>query len=264
VNSAHLEYETLADLAEGLLDDALAASAAEHLADCGLCRERSAELTEVSRLLAESPVPPMPEALAARIDAAVAAESMATATVASMRARRDRRGLRILSAAAAAIVVVGGGAMVTRAVTDSASTSASNPPHGAPVPFQDHRKTSADSSRATPRMAPNSAPQVRAAGYPVAATGTDYRESTLGAQITATLGRAGGTTRDAAQPLAGCVDRIAAGRRPLLVDNARFEHTPATVIAFAGADARRLDVSIVGSGCSAGDPGLIKHLQTTR
>jgi hypothetical protein len=67
VNPAHLDHRALADLAEGLLDDDHAASANAHLDDCAECRERSAEVADVSRILADIPVPPMPADLAARI-----------------------------------------------------------------------------------------------------------------------------------------------------------------------------------------------------
>jgi hypothetical protein len=260
VKSAHLDYETLADLAEGLLDDEPAASAAEHLADCDECRERSAELTEVSRLLAESPVPPMPAELAARIDAAVAAESMSTATVTSMQARRGRRHLRMLSAAAAAIVVVGGGAMVTRSVMEPSLSS--NPSHRPSVPLQEHQDRSGDGSPST-RVAPNAAGQGPDAGV-VAETGTDYRKDTLGPQVAAELKRDG---RPVIQPLVAlseCVARIAGGKTPLLVDAARYEGTPATVIALPGARSHDLDVWIVGPGCSARSTDVIRHVLTSR
>jgi hypothetical protein len=262
VKSAHLDYETLADLAEGLLDDEPAASAAEHLADCDECRERSAELAEVSRLLAESPVPPMPAELAARIDAAVAAESMSTATVTSMQARRDRRHLRMLSAAAAAIVVVGGGAMVTRSVMEP-SLSSDHPSHRPSAPLQEHQDRSGDGSPST-RVAPDTAEHGPDAGYVVAGSGTDYRKNTLGHQVAAELKRDGRPVIQPPARLSECVARIAGGKTPLLVDAARYEGTPATVIALSGARSRDLDVWIVGPGCSARSTDVIGHVQSSR
>src|SRR5205085_9575222 len=70
----HLDLDTLADLAEGLLDEDQAASAGEHLESCPQCRDLSAELADVSRILAEAPMPPLPAELAERLDAAIAAE----------------------------------------------------------------------------------------------------------------------------------------------------------------------------------------------
>ncbi|MDX6433579.1 MAG: hypothetical protein QOE54_5945, partial [Streptosporangiaceae bacterium] len=60
MKTAHLDYETLADLAEGLLDDEQAASANDHLVDCDECQSRSADLADESQLLADAPVPPLP------------------------------------------------------------------------------------------------------------------------------------------------------------------------------------------------------------
>jgi anti-sigma factor RsiW len=75
VTAAHLDHEALADFAEGILDDATATTAEEHLADCADCRKRAAEVAEVSRVLAEAPTPPMPAHLVDRLDAAIAAEA---------------------------------------------------------------------------------------------------------------------------------------------------------------------------------------------
>lgn len=121
MNPAHLDYDVLADLAEGLLEDDEAASVNAHLDTCADCRELSADLADVSRILAEAPVPSMPAELAERIDTAIAAESMHTATVVSLEQRRGRRHWRILSAAAAAVIVVGGGATVGKIALDGAN-----------------------------------------------------------------------------------------------------------------------------------------------
>jgi len=263
VNTAHLEYEILADLAEGLLDDEPAAAATAHLERCAECRDRSAELAEVSRLLAEVPVPPMPAELAGRIDAAIAAEAAATSAVPSLEARRGRRHLRILSAAAAAVVVVGGGTMVARTVMNSSITSdASKARSAAPVQQHDDRSASGTSGEV-----PNSAPEVRSNAesgqYAIARSGTDYRESTLGAQVTAELRStphmAGSPAGAPMQRLTACVRRIAPDRQPLLVDVAGYEGRPATIIALPGDTAGRMDIWVVGPNCSATTGDVIRH-----
>jgi hypothetical protein len=261
VNSAHLDYEALADLAEGLLDDDLAASAAEHLADCGECRERSAELADVSRLLAETPVPPMPAELAARIDAALAAESVSTATVTSLQARRGQRNLRMLSAAAAAIVVVGGGVMVTRSVMDS-SVGGGSSNAVTTQPVQEHTRSPGKSP--TTLTAPRTAPNGSTDQYSITESGTDYRDGTLGAQVAAKLRQGEVSASRTDERLAGCVDALAEGRRPLLVDAAAYDGRPATIIAIQGAAQGQMDVWVVGSGCSAASRDVIKHVQMSR
>ncbi|WP_371498297.1 hypothetical protein OG871_19795 [Kitasatospora sp. NBC_00374] len=70
---AHPDVDTLADLSEDLLAPADAALIRRHLADCPDCADAYAALAEVTRLLGDAPAPPMPEDIAARIDAALAA-----------------------------------------------------------------------------------------------------------------------------------------------------------------------------------------------
>ncbi|MCW2941489.1 MAG: hypothetical protein JWN00_4474 [Actinomycetia bacterium] len=256
MKSTHLDYDTLADLAEGLLDRERAASADAHLLSCPDCRDRSEELTEVSRILAEAPLPPLPAELAARIDAAILAEAASPARSTSSR----RRSLFMLSAAAAVVVVVGGGALAGNAMLHShmsaADSKAMSPPEGADNPAN--------------------APLARhALGiYPSVSSHTDYHAATLGPQLTATLANshrtlqtlksqstdqssnaAGGT----AASLAECVVVTAGGVQPLLVDDARFEGVPATLVVLPDSRPNGLDVRVLGADCK-----LITELHTTR
>ncbi|GGL01449.1 hypothetical protein Sme01_41640 [Sphaerisporangium melleum] len=73
----HYDLEILAELAEGLLDDATAARVREHLAVCDPCGESLADLASVREMLAGVPVPAMPMGVALRIDKALAAEAEA-------------------------------------------------------------------------------------------------------------------------------------------------------------------------------------------
>jgi hypothetical protein len=266
-HEAHLDYEMLADLAEGILDEDMAASATEHLADCGECRDRSAELADVSRLLAESAVPPMPEKLAARIDAAIAAESVSTATVASLQARRGRRHLRMLSAAAAAIVVVGGAVAVGRSAMESPSTPA-DAHNQIPAQERTDRSTTGSAGAAPSERsgtAAKSAPQRLSGAYPIARTGTDYRDTTVGTQIIDTMRRGDLPVTQPTAQLSGCVQRVAAGRQPLLVDVAGYDGRPATVIVLpGGTGGSALDVWIVGSKCSVDTSDVIKRTSASR
>ncbi|MEV7319947.1 zf-HC2 domain-containing protein [Streptomyces sp. NPDC093970] len=74
--TGHPDVTEISDLAEGLLPDARTAEVQEHLDGCELCADVHASLTEIRGLLGTLPEPPrMPEDVAARIDAALAAEA---------------------------------------------------------------------------------------------------------------------------------------------------------------------------------------------
>ena len=70
----HPDDETIAAFREDLLPARKAARIAAHLAECPRCAEVDAQLAAVTAALARTPAPPMPASLAARLDAALAAE----------------------------------------------------------------------------------------------------------------------------------------------------------------------------------------------
>lgn len=77
----HPEVAEISALAEGLLPPERVADLRVHLADCVLCADVRDSLEEIRGLLGTLPGPPrMPEAVAARIDAALAAEALIHAT----------------------------------------------------------------------------------------------------------------------------------------------------------------------------------------
>ncbi|TDB73322.1 hypothetical protein E1264_41485 [Actinomadura sp. KC216] len=247
MNPAHLDYDVLADLAEGLLEDDEAASVSAHLDTCADCRDLSADLADVSRILAEAPAPSMPAELADRIDTAIAAESLNTAAVASLEERRGRRHWRILSAAAAAVIVLGGGAAVGTIALDNTSGDQGQ----ASAPPQDNARTGiTGSQKESGGMAPNAAP---APAFAVSSSGTDYRAGQLAAQVDQVTG----ATQKLSAPeapdtrLRGCVLALVGERKPVLVDQARYEGNPATVIATPGDTPGKLNVWVVSPDCSA-------------
>jgi Putative zinc-finger len=71
----HADAESLALYAEGLLSRARAVRIRAHLARCPRCAAEQARLTEVTALLSEVPAAPLPDSVAARLDAALRAES---------------------------------------------------------------------------------------------------------------------------------------------------------------------------------------------
>lgn len=72
----HPEVTEISDLAEGLLPPSRTTDVRRHLGDCSLCADVYASLEEIRGMLGTLPGPPrMPEDVAGRIDAALAAEA---------------------------------------------------------------------------------------------------------------------------------------------------------------------------------------------
>lgn len=253
MTAVHLDYDALADLAEGILDDATATGAEQHLAECAECRDRAAEVAEVSRVLAEAPTPPMPAHLVERLDAAIAAEA-----VSHLPRHRHARRFQFLAAAAAAVVVVGGGAVVARTVLeDGGSDNAAVSQRPVEEPSRPHAvgtRPRPDAGKSVPYTAVRSGTKYTTVGL----------ESQLASALSATSARPHALSAAADGALDACVGRVSGGRPPLLVDTATYDGRPATIIALPGSDTRHADVWVVGTNCSAGDTDLISHRQIAR
>ncbi|WP_381796284.1 anti-sigma factor family protein [Streptomyces niveus] len=77
----HPDVSEISDLTEGLLSPARSAEVREHLDGCALCADVHESLEEIRGLLGSLPGPPrMPADVAARVDAALAAEALLNAT----------------------------------------------------------------------------------------------------------------------------------------------------------------------------------------
>jgi hypothetical protein len=290
----HVDPETLAAFREDLLPRRKARQVTAHLAECPRCAGLDAQLAGLPALLAHAPAPPMPDALTARIEAALAAEAAARSgeapagvpgteaaagagapsagprgTGAPRSGRRrvaapGRRGLAlpIAVAAAAVVIIAGGGYGVSRLLSGGAAPSPSSAP--ALVPG------AASPEHGAAASPPVNGPDHRSAAggaavYPVVASGTNYRASALKAQVRATLIRFGaaaptssaGAARQApaVTGLAPCLERVTGGHPPRLVDLARYEGRPAAVVVLP-AGGRTLRVLVIGRPCSAGS-GLL-------
>jgi hypothetical protein len=251
VTAAHLDYEALADFAEGILDDATATSTEEHLAGCDDCRRRAAEVAELSRVLARAPTPPMPAHLVDRLDAVLAAEAASHAPV-----HRHHRRFQFVAAAAAAVVLVGGGAAAVRTVMDDGDSGSVT---GTQPPMTDRTHDS---------VGPPGPAIARAVPFTVVQSGTKYTSAGLESQIAGALSKSTTGGRHALSApgatLGACVARVGGGKVPLLVDSATYEGQPATVIALPGVDAGHADVWVVGGKCSGSDPDMLAHRPVAR
>ena len=286
-----MDAESLALCAEGLLGRRRSERIRSHVAGCPDCTATQARLAGVPSLLAQVPPPPMPPRVAARLDAALSAESArraaqdprpapddvapaqraaagrvpqtATPTAASPRAGRPRGPrprfpVRARVLATAGVLVAAGG--VGYAIAQSS-----------PSP------TTAGSEAAPSRPGPNPAIRSPASGvapatgsvqFTVRRSGMSYRKDTYAAQAAGLLkapsaglirpGKAaGGLSRHAASSaLAQCVEQVAGAgavqeHKVDLVDEARYRGRPATIIVVAATSARPATVYVAGPRCSA-------------
>ncbi|MFK4099561.1 anti-sigma factor family protein [Streptomyces sp. NPDC019531] len=79
--AGHPDVAEISDLTEGLLPASRTADVRRHLDECDLCADVHASLEEIRGLLGTLPGPPrMPDDVAGRIDAALAAEALLQAT----------------------------------------------------------------------------------------------------------------------------------------------------------------------------------------
>ncbi|WP_116247541.1 hypothetical protein [Nocardiopsis sp. FIRDI 009] len=137
----HPDAEALAFLAEDLLDPSEERTVTAHIQTCATCAATLDELTGVSRVLAATPAPELPQDVADLLDRRIAdavreraergpdteptdpvpaehpSADAAVVPLAAARRRRSSNGLpRLLAAAAAAVFVVGGGVAVVNGV----------------------------------------------------------------------------------------------------------------------------------------------------
>ncbi|GAA4795839.1 hypothetical protein [Streptomyces ziwulingensis] len=82
--TGHPDVAEISDLTEGLLPPSRTADVRRHLGACGLCADVHASLEEIRGLLGTLPGPPrMPDDVAGRIDAALAAQALLDADAAA-------------------------------------------------------------------------------------------------------------------------------------------------------------------------------------
>lgn len=277
---SHPDLDTLADLDAGVLDGAEADRVAAHVAGCARCEQVMAALGGVRADLRALPAPPVPAAVAARLEstlaelgaapdqtgpvAAVAAE--APARVVDLGAARERRWRRLKamsSGVAAVLVLFAAGASVVSVVRSSGGgndTSAAGGGGGAA-----DQQTSAERGSAAA-----AAPQSTSRDLP------SYTEKTLRAALpsieasspvgqVADAGASGPAgSLAAAGPRTACAESIP-GRGGVLraVRWISYEGEPAYVLVFVD-DAGGRTAYVVGEGCGR-SPGVpARVLDTVR
>jgi hypothetical protein len=289
-HSAHVDPDVLAELSAGLISGRRATRIHAHLAGCQHCARRSAGLAEISTLLASVPSPTMPEAVVRRLNATLAqeaagrsaqvaaparpADQSAPAPVLTLeRARRRRRGVaspvaaRAFAAAAAVCVVAAGGYTLVRL------TSNPGPNHSQAAGAQPASSPTTRGAYAmpliplTPSRGSNGSNLL---SFRVVDSGIDYRGASLGQQIKTELNKVaafGPATPSGAKALHSptaqqyaCVVYVTGDVQPALVDSARYDGRPATIIALGHVGNQVSQAWVVGPACSADDSDLLTHV----
>jgi len=254
--TGHSDLDTLADLHAGVLEGRSAERVREHVDGCRRCAATLEALDAVQGQLRSLPAPGMPDAVAARLDAALAdlrterpARTGATAAdpedeLERIRLRRGRRLSRAIAAVAAAVVVIAGAGAITAIVRagggNDTVSSAGGRAASAPaqpqseVPGAKSAPGSAESDTAGQAVPDYDRASLRAALPEIAARGavpqaTSVESPTLRAACATSIPGAQGTLRGA--------QRI------------RYEGRPAYVFVYADGD--RLTGFVVTETCGS-------------
>ena len=298
----HADAETLAAFREELLPRRKAARVSAHLAACSRCAELDAQLTEVSALLTTSATPPMPDALTARIEAAIAAEAAARAATAADgivaaadgavsggngtvaagaagagpgprdRAARPSRpaagrgrswlALRVAAVAAAFVVVAGGGYGAARLLSGNPESATSSGSGSAAAPaFRQSSKAPPMPTGALKVPGGEAAAGSSSSQTLVVSSGTNYRPGQLEAQVSAVLAQHGAAASPGPSaanarasrllPAPACARHVTGSKHLLLVDQAKYQGRPATVIVTPGATPGTVRALVVAGACTA-------------
>ncbi|TWF98814.1 anti-sigma factor family protein [Kitasatospora viridis] len=274
----HPSVEQLADLAEDLLPADRAAAVRTHLADCPECADTTAALTELTALLAADPIEPMPQEVARRIDAALAAAQPSTPTApitpptpaaptvpgapaaplspGAPPARADRstraagrpgRRRRFVLAAAACLAVfgLGGGLLLSQqsASRPAASAVSTSTPDTATHPAAGTKPTG---------------PEFTAAGLPDQVRALLRPSALVQPHTTTEQGETGNLPPDCVQ-LAIPAHQ---GEVPLLTAHGSYQGSAVDVYVFrAAGDPESLDAYLVAPGCSTAPAVVELHQQ---
>jgi hypothetical protein len=285
---AHLDLDALAD---ALADDA--ADGTGHLAGCASCTSRLAELaaaeSRVTGALAGLPAPGLPDDVAQRLTAALAAEpalsGSASASVTALPTRTARR--RWLPAAAAAGVLMvsaaglglaflpkgGGDELASGAGLPALPTSASGTDYADEAAVAQVLPGVLDGtagraySESSGESATRSTARTDGNGGGGSAAQTEQQDSALTAQEPAPAA-AGGDPLERLRGPEGLADCLSAllppgepDVQPLGLDYAQFAGAPALAVVLPDPDPGKVAVYVVGPGCTAQDESLLTFLR---
>ncbi len=280
--TSHLDTDVLAEFRAGLITGRRRRAIAAHLAGCARCTAADGQLAELSALLAAIPAPVMPDSVAQRLDAALAAEVARNndperAVAHHSRRRRAPRPARrptlqlvltrvLVPAAAVAVLAAGGYGLSLIGGQSSSSSSATA--GSAAVPAAASAVPSAAQANGLPApsaSAPAANPGIQKSALALVPEGIDFLPATLRAQLEAAL-RAPAATRSAppsSRQLGACVRRLTSGVSPgtlKLLESAYYQGRPAIVIVASSGSGYLAWVVAPGwvtPGCSATSAGVL-------
>jgi hypothetical protein len=286
--SPHLDLDALADALAG----EGSATDADHLAGCGDCAARLDELRAADAVVLDRLTglarPPLPADVAARLDAALAAEEpLAQAqpappaqhhapSVTALPARRARALPSWLPAAAAAVLVIGGGGAVVSQLGGTSGGSESTASSAAGGAAESAEGATAE-LLLTASGTDWADPQAPGTALPVV-LGGQARRLSLDEGAPQAQAEAESEAQDAPAPAAAplpdelarlrtregldaCLSSLLAeqgpGVQPLAVDFAGYDGQPALAVVLPDPEPASAAVYVVGSDCSAADPDLL-------
>jgi hypothetical protein len=283
----HPKASQLASLAVGELRLRKAAKMEAHVAHCAQCTRICQQLGAIRAILASTSYPPMPDDLSARIGSAISREARRRtaampATETGRRdlpARRARAGAgggwhllglpfaatRLAAAASAVVIAAAGSYLVAGTVGTGVTRSPSSALAGAAASAQ-QMSLGPDVTYAQPGLLHTiraveshmdfEAAHLRAEAISAVHVAEDLdafpalQSASTGASLTGGVAEASFDS-PSARRLAGCIGLLAPGQTVLLIDVARFQGKPASVIVTAATVVSEAEARVVGPSCSA-------------
>jgi hypothetical protein len=259
----HLDNNVLAEFRAGLITGRRGARIAAHLASCDRCTALDDQLAGVFVLLASVPAPALPDHVAQRLDTVLAAEVARRDN--PERARGDGAGRsavpghpaghrgfppwtwRVLVPVGAAVVLAAGGFGLSQLTQGPANQSIASSAGGAAQATSAGKPTGRVNGAATVPGGPAPSARSRVTFPHQAAVSRVTLRQHVQAELR--LPPASRPTKAATSQILGCA-RLLAGPAPVeLVESARFNGQPATIIV---ARTGRNDTAwVAGPGCSA-------------
>ena len=261
--NGHIDADGIAEYRVGLITGRREHVIAAHLATCAQCASVADRLAEVSILLAAIPAPAIPDAVAARLQAALDAEipiSAENTVVTPLRSRFRLPRLspvRVLTPVAALFVLAAGAFGLSQ--LGSSPAAGRVPPSAAAAGGAEASSAAAapmEGSFATGHADTGLANGVGESPLMILISDTNLQRGTLGKQLDALFqDHSGLHTKQAPTSLKACVRTLTAGRSIHLVASALYRGSPAT-IAIVGNGASYLGL-VAGSHCSATNSDIL-------